>query len=88
MGIGGRHGRQVDVRVSPGKTRRDNPDDGIERVIQLNGFAQHVAIAAELPLPEQIAENRAGCRITVGSVRRRELATEKRWNAHVSEEIG
>ena len=86
--IGTGNGGQVNVAIAPGKAWRDNADHGVELVVEFDGFADNIAAAAELTLPEQIAQDRDRRGVAVGSVGREEFAAEKRRHAHVFEKIG
>jgi hypothetical protein len=57
-------------------------------VIELDGLAENVVIAAELFLPEKIAEDSDRSRCAVGDVGRREASAKEERNAHEVEEIG
>ena len=49
--------RHVDVRAAPHEPLRHDADHGAHRVVQPQLAAEHVRVAAELPLPEAVAEH-------------------------------
>ena len=57
-------------------------------MIEFDRFIDDVAAAAELVLPEKVAEHGDGCGITAGRVGSGEFATEERRDAHELEQIG
>ena len=75
--------RHVDVRAAPHEALRHDADHGAHGVVQPKLAAEHVRVAAELALPESIAQHhdrlRAGARI----VGRRRPPDERRHAHHV-----
>ena len=56
---------QVHVGAAPHEARRHHADHGADLIVQPQFAAQHARVAAELPLPEFVAEHRDG----LGSLR-------------------
>src|ERR1700733_4005272 len=79
---------EVNLAIAPGEAGIGNADDGVERVVKLDGFADDAGLAAILLLPEEIAEYSNGAGVAAGSVGGGELAAQQRRYAHVGEEVG
>ena len=79
---------QINVGVAPREARRHYANDGVELVIELDRFVEHVPAATELVLPEKIAEHGDGSGITAGRVGGGKFAAEKRRDTHELEQIG
>jgi hypothetical protein len=78
--------RQVDVGAAPHEPLRHHADDGTHGVVQPHAAPYHRWIAAELALPELIAEHRDrfGARL---SVARRRCSAQERGNPHDVERV-
>ena len=78
--------RQVDIGASPHEPLRHHPDDGADLVVEAELPADHGGVAAELPLPEPVAEDGDRRRIrpaVVGEVG----PSEERRHAHDEERV-
>ena len=75
--------RQVDVGAAPHEALRHHADDGAVDVVQAQLPAEHVRIAAELPLPEAIAEHDHRLRAGPGVGGGRRPPEERRHAHHV-----
>src|SRR5258708_25833094 len=87
MRIGARHRRHIHIRIAPGEPWRRHADDGIKIVIKLDVLPDHIALSAELPLPEQGTQHGDWRGLAAGSIGYGELAPQRRRHAHVSKKI-
>src|SRR3984957_19554013 len=87
MRIGGGQTWQIHVGIAPSETRRDDADNCVGGVVQLDRLPDYIRTGSVLPLPEKVAQDGDWRGVAAGSVGRRELTPKQRRDAHVIEHV-
>src|SRR6185437_16851574 len=82
-----KHDGKIDIRSPPHKSWRHHSDDCSNLIVQTQICAEHMRIAAEVPLPELIAKHghRRGINTSVGG---RDVPAKQWLHAHNLEGVG